>query len=201
MICMKLKVILVTLQLDGNITNTSDNDSLVCNPPPSIQQFHGKKKVDKISAAMSIPIVATYNLRSLFPKVGNLKTDMLERKVDCAFLSEIWENANSKEHQYEIEKMLEISGLKYISSSRPPNSKGVCYGGAAIVVNLKRFSCEKLKVHTPTNLEVVWGLLKPKNPSAKFKKIIICSFYSPPNKKKNTKMADYIVSTLQMLCS
>ena len=59
----------------------------------------------------------------------------------------------------------------------------------------------KLNIHTPNNFEVVWGLLKPKNTSAKFKKIIVCSFYSPPNKKKNSKMADYLVSTLQMLCT
>ena len=126
---------------------------------------------------------------------------MLERKIDCGFLQEIWENADNKVHQYEIEKMLEMSGLKYMSCSRPPNSKGVCYGGAAIVVNLEKFSCEKLKVNIPNNLEVVWALLKPKNLSAKFKKIIVCSFYSPPSKKRNSKMADYIVSTLQMLCS
>ena len=56
---------------------------------------------------------------------------------------------------FEIEKMLEMSGLKYISSARPPNKKGVSYGGAAIVVNLEKFSLEKLKVSTPSNLEVV----------------------------------------------
>ena len=86
-----------------------------------------------------------------------------------------------------------------MSNCRKPNSKGVSYGGAAIVVNLEKFSCERLAVQVPQNLEVVWGLLRPKNPSAKFKKIIICSFYSPPNKQRNTKMADHIVITLQML--
>ena len=97
--------------------------------------------------------------------------------------------------------MLELSGLKYFSTTRPPNKKGVSYGGAAIVVNLEKFACEKLKINNPSNLEVVWGLIKPKTPTAKYKQIIICSFYSPPNKKRNTKMADHIVSTLQMLTS
>ena len=69
------------------------------------------------------------------------------------------------------------------------------------MVNLEKFSCEKLKVNNPSNLEAVWGLLQSKNPTAKYKKIIVCSFYSPPNKKRNTKMADHIVSTLQMLYS
>ena len=124
---------------------------------------------------------------------------MLERNIDVGFCSEIWENSTNLEHSQEIERLLEINGLKYISTARPQNSKGVSYGGAAIVVNLQNFSVEKLSVHIPNNLEIVWGLLKPKNPSAKFKRILICSFYSPPNKRRNTKMADHIVTTLQML--
>ena len=48
---------------------------------------------------------------------------------------------------------------------------------------------------------MVWGLLRPKNPGAKFKKIIVCSFYSPPNKQRNSKMADHIVGTLHMLAT
>ena len=58
-------------------------------------------------------------------------TDILERKVDISFLSEIWEKSSSTEHRFEIEKLLEMSGLKYISTARPPNAKGVSYGGAA----------------------------------------------------------------------
>ena len=158
-------------------------------------------KADKISAALCLPTVASYNLRSLFPKIRSLKIDLIERKVDVGFLSEIWEQKQNCEHQFEIEKMLELSGLKYISTPRPPNKKGVSYGGAAIVVNLKKFSCEKLTVFIPSNLEVVWGILRPKNQSTKFKNIIVCSFYSPPNKRRNSKMADHIVTTLQMLSS
>ena len=75
------------------------------------------------------------------------------------------------------------------------------YGGAVLIVNSEKFTCEKLKVHIPRNLKAVWGLLRPRATSAKFKKIIVCSFYSPPNKKKNSNMADHIVTTLQMLCS
>ena len=141
-------------QFDGNVSVCSTN-----------------VKTDKITAALSLPTVATYNLRSLFPKIESLKTDLLERKIDVGFLSEIWEQTHNSDHRFEIEKMLEISGLKYISTARPPNKNGVSYGGAAIVVNLKKFTCEKLKVNTPSNLEVVWGLLRPKNPSAKFKQI------------------------------
>ena len=42
-------------------------------------------------------------------------------------------------------------------------------------------------------------MLKPRAGSAQFKKIIACSFYSPPNKRSNSKMADHLLSTLHML--
>ena len=181
------------VQLDGNVSICSSNNVNI----PKLS----KPKVDKSTAALSLPIVATYNLRSLMPKVQSLKNDLLERSVDIGYLQEIWEQTDNKAHQYEIEKMLELDGLHYISAPRPKNCKGRSYGGAAIVVNKSKFSCEKLNVIVPNNLEAVWVLVKPKNQSAKFKRIIACSFYSPPNKYKNSKMADHIVSTLHMLVS
>ena len=68
-------------------------------------------------------------------------------------------------------------------------------------MNKRNYSCEKLNILVPYNLEIVWSLVKPKKQLAKFKKIISCSFYSHPNRKKNTKMADHIVTTLHMLLS
>ena len=115
---------------DGDISDIDQLDGNVSVP---------NIKIDKISAALNLPTVASYNLRSLFPKIESLKNDLIERKVDCGFLSEIWEQKQNIEHQFEIEKMLELSGLKYISTPRPPNKRGVSYGGAAIVVNWKIF--------------------------------------------------------------
>ena len=74
-------------------------------------------------------------------------------------------------------------------------------GGAAIVVNQDNFSLEKLKIIVPHNLEVIWGILKPKAEDAKFKKIIVCSFYSPPKSRKNLKLTDHLVTTLHMLAT
>ena len=53
----------------------------------------------------------------------------------------------------------------------------------------------------PHPLEALWCVLKPKDPSAKYKKIVACSFYSPPTMGKHSKMADHIVSTLHLLCT
>ena len=126
---------------------------------------------------------------------------MIERKISVSFVSEIWESSEKKEHSIEIEKNLEEDGLKYFSTTRKPNSRGVAYGGSALFVNTDKFSCEKLNVFVPQNTDAVWGLLKPKCGSAQFKKIIVCSFYSPPSRKSNSKMADHLVSTLHMLTS
>ena len=146
-------------QLDGNTSICSDTPQLNKNGKP-----------DKITAALCLPVVATYNCRSLFPKIRSLKKDLLERKIDVGFCQEIWQQTKNSEHRFEIEKMLQIDGLQYISTTRPPNRKGVSYGGAAIIVNSEKFTCEKLKVHIPGNLEAVRGLLRPRAPSAKFKK-------------------------------
>ena len=77
---------------------------------------------------------------------------MLEREVDCAFLCEIWENVANRSHQYEIEKLLELNGLQYHSFARSKSKRGVCYGGAALVVNLKKYSCEQLQIQASLNL-------------------------------------------------
>ena len=163
--------------------------------PPS----HSRVNQSKISTALSLPTVASYNLRSMLPKLENLTTDLLERKIDCGFCQEIWYKETDKKQNYEIEKMLELKGLKFISTSRKPNKLGVSHGGAGIIVNLEKFSCEKIPLHIPHNLEVVWGLLRPKTPGGKFKTIIACSFYSPPNKGRNTKLIDHVVGTLHTL--
>ena len=90
---------------------------------------------------MNLPIVATYNARSLFPKISNFKTDMLERNIAVSMVCEVWQKSEDKQHLFEVEKMLELNGLKYVSKSRPSNKRG---GGVALVVNQEKFSIEKL---------------------------------------------------------
>ena len=133
-------------------------------------------------------------MRSIFPKLGHLKIDLIERDISLGFCCEIWQKSENKNHAQKIEEMLEMEGLQYISTPRPRG-----WGGAAIIVNQDRFTLEKLKINIPHNLEVVWGLVKTKSENCKFKKIVACSFYSPPKTKKNQKLVDHLVSTLHML--
>ena len=143
-----------------------------------------------------LPTVANYNLRSLFPKIINFKTDMRERKIDIAFLSEIWETVGDCQQGVELQKMCELDGLDY--GSCPRHTRG---GGAAIVVSTMNFSVDKLNITTPPNLDVVWAIVKPRKQSDRgiCKSFIVCSFYSPPFRGKNAKMTDHLITTLQML--
>ena len=126
-----------------------------------------------------LPTLASYNMRSLFPKIKNLSTDLIERQIGLAFLSEIWEKEESKEHQDKLEEMFELKGLAYISNPRKVKRGG----GAAIIANTRFCTIQKLPIFPPKPLEVVWGLAKPTSPLAKFKQIISVSFYAPPKTK------------------
>jgi hypothetical protein len=88
--------------------------------------------------------------------------------------------------------------LQYISCPRPNKKRG---GGAAIIVNTRRFSISKLDITVPSKLEVVWGILRPKKISKTtlFKEFIICAFYSPPNYKKNNELQTHVISTMHHL--
>ena len=68
------------MQLDGNESVCSSID---CNDLPIL---------DRNSASSNLPTVATYNMRSLLPKINALKSDLLEREIDVAFVQEIWES-------------------------------------------------------------------------------------------------------------
>ena len=86
-----------------------------------------KRRINRFSrhkVGMFLPSVSTCNILSLMPKVNNFTTDMLERDIDVVFLSEIWEKTESKKHKFEIKKLLELNGLKYISTPRLNNKRG-----------------------------------------------------------------------------
>ena len=108
------------------------------------------RRDNRLLVGDSLPIIAVSNLRSLIPKISNFKNDFLEREISAGLLSEVWEKANCKKQQFELEKMLQLNGLKYISTPRT-TKRG---GGAAIVVNLEKFSWKKCKLSYLT----IWRL-------------------------------------------
>ena len=105
-------------------------------------------------------------------------------------------NPKIKKHQFKIEELFELKGMKYISTPRPGTRRG---GGAAIVVNTEKFSISKLNIPIQSGLEIVWGLMRPKEITGKITRIIVCCFYCPPKSKKKSALIEHMTLTLQSL--
>ena len=166
---------------------------MVRRPPPSRKTLRRDKKTIQ---ALTLPTISNYNMRSLFGKILNFSEDMNERLTDISFLTEIWEKKENKKHQFRLEELLELGGIKYISTPRPGTQRG---GGAAIAVRTTNFIISKLNIPIPKSVEVVWGLLKPKIITGNIVAIIVCCFYSPPKSRKNAALLEHITNTLQEL--
>ena len=154
------------------------------------------RRENKCLQALSLPVILSYNMRSIWGKLNSFATDMQEREGEISFLCEVWEKSESKKHKMRIEELLEMSNISYISTPRPGAKRG---GGAAIAINSSRFSVSKLNISIPKPLEIVWALLKPNEHTGVIRKIILCSFYSPPNSKKNVLLIDHISVTYNSL--
>ena len=157
------------------------------------------RRDNRLNKSLLLPIIAVSNLRSLIPKIKNFAEDVHEREIGVGLLTEVWQRKDKKKHIFEIEKLMKMEGLKYISTTRPSSKRG---GGAAIVVHMEKFSLEKLDVLIPHNLEIVWGIMRPKsNISSGLKEILVVSFYCPPRSTKKSKLLDHILTTVHMLLS
>ena len=169
----------------------------VIDPRQSKKNRRTIRRDNKLLLTEALPILSVSNLRSFWPKQNNFIQDMKMREISCAMLSEVWEKSNCKKQQFELERMLNMDGLKYISTPRT-TKRG---GGAAIVVSLKDYSLDKIEVPNPSKVEVVFGLLRPKKTAGMIKEIIIAAFYSPPKSKKNPKLLDHLLSNTLYLLS
>ena len=138
--------------------------------------------------ATSLPSIFVTNHRSLFPKFHSFLDEMIEMDMQLGLHSEIWEVSENKNHQQSVEEAFELHGIRYISNPRR-HRRG---GGVAITLHEQNFLLSRLDVSVPPELEVVWGLVKPKNPSHQVKSIVVCSFYSPPNSKKKSQLVEHI---------
>ena len=156
------------------------------------------RRDNKTIQALTLPKLSNYNMRSFFGKIENFSADMHERATDISFLTEIWEKKENKKHQFKLEELLEMGGIKYISTPRPGAQRG---GGAAIAVRTENFIISRLNIPIPKSVEVVWGLLKSKIITGKISVIIVCCFYSPPRSRKNRALLEHITHTLQELRS
>ena len=146
--------------------------------------------------ALSAPRITLYNARSAWSKLSSLAEDMEMRSSDLCFLTEVWEQSENRKHKEAIEELLELKGIKYVSTPRPGARRG---GGTALACSEEFFHLTKLNIAIPKPLEACFALVKPKNPSGKVSSFICCSFYSPPRSTSRNKLAEFLVATLGRL--
>ena len=77
------------------------------------------RRDNKVLQVLTLPKVSNSNISSLFPKIENFGTDMIDRNCDLSFLTEVWQKSENKKHQYKIEELFELQGLKYVRTPRP----------------------------------------------------------------------------------
>ena len=154
------------------------------------------KRSNKLVDALSAPRITLYNMRSAWSKLDNLAEDMSMRQTDISFLTEVWQEAENKRHLDVIEELLELRGIKYVSTPRPGARRS---GGTALACSEEHFNMTKLNVAIPKPLEACFALIRPKNPTGSVKKLLCCSFYSPPKSTVRNKLAEFLVSTLGRL--
>jgi hypothetical protein len=154
------------------------------------------KRSNNLVDALSAPRSTLYNVRSAWAKWSNIAEDMEMRETDVCFLTEVWEKQENKKHQKAVESMLEMKGIKYVSTPRPGVRRG---GWTAIARRVQLFHLTKLNILIPSPLEACFGLLEPKIPTGKVHRFICCSFYSPPKSKYFNKIAEFLVSTIGRL--
>ena len=154
------------------------------------------KRDNRLFEALSLPVFSVYNMRSIWSKLSSLAEDMDERNTDLSILSEVWEKKENLKHQSKLEELFEMKDTRYFSTARPGTKRG---GGAAITAKGNKFYVSKLNIEIPKPLEIVWGMLRPKIIFGGVSKIIICSFYSPPNSRKKSALIDHMAVTINKL--
>ena len=154
------------------------------------------RRSNNLIEALSAPRLSLYNVRSAWSKWDSIGEDISMRSTDLCFLTEVWQQAESRKHQQAIESMFETRGVQYVSTPRPGARRG---GGTALACSQERFTLVKLDVHIPKPLEACFALLKPRNPTGKASKYLCCSFYSPPRFRFKIQLAEFLVVTLNKL--
>ena len=173
-------------------------------PPPWHEQYSRRpcdlpatrqtvRRDNRLLTGASLPVFSAPNCRSIGPKLNNIIEDMKLRSISCMLATETWQKESSKKFQKEVERLIEMEGMKMISKPRK-YKRG---GGVCIIADISKVSISPLDIPTG-NLEIVWALLKPLEESI-IKEIITFALYLPPKSKMKSKMNDHIVTTLHQL--
>ena len=146
-----------------------------------------------------LPTVSVPNTRSIFPKINNFVQDMRMRSISLALTSETWHRESKKRHKNDIERLLNMEGMKFISAARGGGRRG---GGCGIIADLTDYTLDQLDIPNPDKVEMFWGILRPQMPEdCAIKEYLVGAFYCPPNSKKKEKLTNHILTNAHILMS
>ena len=128
-----------------------------------------------------LPSIAVTNIRSLGPKIQSFIQEMKMREISIACVTETWGKDDNLLYRKKILKMVELEGLGILSLNR----KARRGGGVAIVFDILSIHIQELDINVPHNIEIIWGLGRPKKGCIKI--MIIAAFYYPPRAKKKRR--------------
>ena len=161
------------------------------------RQLKTLKRDNKFEKTSELPVISVPNMRSIFPKINNFIDDMKMRNISVAMCSETWHREDKKKHKNDIERLLHMEGLKFLSTPRPPGKRG---GGCAIIADLSQYTLDRLDISNEHKLEICWGILRPKNlQNCHIKEYIVAAFYFPPRSRKKEKLISHIITNSHML--
>ena len=114
------------------------------------------RRDNKYEKCGMLPSVSVANVRSFFSKARNFVHDIKMRSLSLSLVSETWEKKSKKKHR--SERMLQMEGMKLISTPRPSGKRG---GGCGIIADLTHYTLDQVDVPNPDNVEMCWGILRP----------------------------------------
>ena len=133
------------------------------------------------------------NIRSLLPKIDQIRTLLINSKIDIIILSETWLNASIDS------QMVNIPGYSLIRHDRSFGSKSKTKRGGGLSIYINEALSSDLKIlkdlnSSNKNLESLWLKIQRKQA----KNIILSAVYRPPNGKVN-KAINYLNSSLNKI--
>ena len=165
----------------------------------NISKGNTKKKQNqknKISQALSLPVLCNMNPRSIYNKLEEFHNFVNEEEVDAIFLSESWER-----DYLQLDQVINVEDHVVISNVSQRAGVG---GRPALIINKKKYevlSVTNTLIQIPWGVEAVWGIITPKNVAqdSKIKKIACCSLYSKPDSRKKSLLLDHISDAFNIL--
>ena len=129
-----------------------------------------------LSLSLSLRQINT-NARSLCPKINSLIDSIEELDAALAIVTETW-LADGTTLEEDKQDLLLGAGLSMICKNRRPDTRGLSYGGVAIIYKDDLVNFKELKIYNPDNYEVVAAVGSVQGIT---RKIATIACYMPPN--------------------